>query len=86
MDQLRQGIGLQAFGNRNPVIEYKMTGYDMFNEMTEAIEEDTVRLLLHVQIEQKIEREQVAKVTGTNKDDSVAKAPVRRETKKIQRK
>ena len=85
MDQLRQGIGLQAFGNRNPVIEYKMTGYDMFNEMTEAIEEDTVRLLLHVQIEQKIEREQVAKVTGTNKDDSVAKAPVRRETKKIQR-
>ena len=50
MDQLRQGIGLQAFGNRNPVIEYKMTGYDMFNEMTEAIEEDTVRLLLHVQI------------------------------------
>ena len=85
MDQLRQGIGLQAFGNRNPVVEYKMAGFDMFDEMTAAIEEDTVRLLMNVKIEQKIEREQVAKVTGTNKDASLAKAPVRRDTKKIQR-
>ena len=85
MDQLRQGIGLQAFGNRNPVIEYKMAGFDMFDAMTAAISEDTIRLLLHVKVEQKIEREQVAKATGTNKDDSVAKAPIKRETKKIQR-
>ena len=85
MDQLRQGIGLQSYGNRNPVIEYKMAGFDMFDEMTAAIEEDTVKLLMHVRIEQKIEREEVAKVTGTNKDDSLAKAPVRRENKKIQR-
>ena len=85
MDQLRQGIGLQAYGNRNPVVEYKMIGFDMFDAMTAAIEEDTVRLLLHVKIEQKIEREQVAKVTGTNKDTSLAKTPVKRDTKKIQR-
>ncbi len=85
MDQLRQGIGLQAFGNRNPVVEYKMAGFDMFEAMTSAIEEDTIRLLLHVKVEQKIEREEVAKVTGTNKDDSAGKTPVRRETKKIQR-
>ena len=85
MDQLRQGIGLQAFGQRNPVVEYKMAGFDMFDAMTSAIEEDTVRLLLHVKIEQKVEREEVAKVTGTNKDDSVSKGPVKRETKKIQR-
>ncbi len=85
MDQLRQGIGLQAFGNRNPVIEYKMAGFDMFDEMTAAIEEDTVKLLLHVRIEEKIEREEVAKVTGTNKDESLAKVPVRRDSKKIQR-
>ena len=85
MDQLRQGIGLQAFGNRNPVVEYKMAGFDMFDAMTAAISEDTVRLLLHVKVEQKIEREQVAKATGTNKDDSAVKAPIRRESKKIQR-
>ena len=85
MDQLRQGIGLQAFGQRNPVVEYKMAGFDMFDAMTSAIEEDTIRLLLHVKIEQKVEREEVAKVTGTNKDDSVSKGPVKRETKKIQR-
>ena len=83
MDQLRQGIGLQAYGQRNPVVEYKMAGFDMFDEMTSAIEEDTVRLLLHIKVEQKIEREEVAKATGTNKDDSVAKAPVKRENKKI---
>ena len=85
MDQMRQGIGLQAFGNRNPVVEYKMAGYDMFDALTNSIQEDTVKLLLHVRVEQKIEREEVAKVTGTNKDDSLAKAPVKRDAKKIQR-
>ncbi len=83
MDQLRQGIGLQAYGQKDPLVEYKMSGYDMFDEMTQNIREDTVRLLLRVKIEQKVEREQVAKVTGTNKDDTVAKGPVRRETAKI---
>ena len=84
MDQLRQGIGLQAYGQRDPVIEYKFQGFDMFQEMTDAISEDTVRSLLHVKIEQKVEREQVAKVTGTNKDESAVKAPKKREGKKIQ--
>ncbi len=83
MDQLRTGIGLQAYGQRDPVIEYKMTGFDMFNEMTEAIKEDTVKLLLHVKVEQKVEREQVAKVTGTNKDESATRAPKKREKAKI---
>ncbi len=83
MDQLRQGIGLQAYGQRDPVIEYKISGYEMFDEMTENIREDTVRLLLRVKLEQKVEREQVAKVTGTNKDDSGSKAPKKRENTKI---
>lgn len=83
MDQLRQGIGLQAYGQRDPLIEYKFSGFDMFDEMTEAISEDTIKALMHVRIEQKVEREQVAKVTGTNKDESV-KGPVRRTAKKIQ--
>ena len=83
MDQLRQGIGLQAYGQRDPLVEYKMSGYDMFEEMEENICEDTVKLLFHVKIEQKVEREQVAKVTGTNKDDSAAKVPVKRETVKV---
>ena len=83
MDQLRQGIGLQAYGQRDPKVEYKMTAYDMFNEMTAAIQQDTIRLLYHVRIEQKVEREQVAKVTGTNKDDSGPKKPVQRVEKKI---
>lgn len=82
MDQLRQGIGLQAYGQRDPLVEYKMSGYDMFESMTDAIQEDTVRLLMHVRLEQKVEREQVAKVTGTNKDDTSVKAPVKREAKK----
>ena len=82
MDQLRQGIGLQAYGQRDPLVEYKMSGYDMFESMTDTIREDTVRLLMHVRLEQKVEREQVAKVTGTNKDDTSAKAPVKREVKK----
>jgi len=83
MDQLRQGIGLQSYGQRDPVVEYKLTGFDMFNSMIDSIQEDTVRLLFHVKVEEKVEREQVAKVTGTNKDDSVAKAPKKRETKKV---
>ena len=74
MDQLRQGIGLQAYGQRDPLVEYKMAGFDMFDEMIAGIQEDTIRLLYHVQVEQKVEREQVAKVTGTNKDESAAKA------------
>ena len=83
MDQLRQGIGLQAYGQRDPKIEYKMLGYDMFGDMTNAITEDTVRTLFHVKIEQKVEREQVAKVTGTNKDDSAVRAPKKRADKKV---
>ncbi len=83
MDQLRQGIGLQAYGQRDPVIEYKISGHEMFDEMTENIREDTVRLLLRVKLEQKVEREQVAKVTGTNKDDSGPKAPKKRENIKV---
>ena len=81
MDQLRQGVGLQAYGQRDPLVEYKMNGYDMFDAMTANIKEDTVRLLLHVKVEQKVEREEVAKVTGTNKDDSVQKGPVKKEAK-----
>jgi len=85
MAQLRQGIGLQAYGQKDPVVEYKYAGYDMFQDMTNAIKEDTTRLLLHVRVEQKIEREQVAKATGTNKDDTVAKGPVKRKEAKIGR-
>ena len=84
MDDLRQGIGLRAYGNVKPVDEYKRAGFDMFDEMTASIQEDTIRLLYHVKIEQKVEREQVAKATGTNKDESVAKAPKKRTSKKIQ--
>ncbi len=83
MEQLRQGIGLQAYGQRDPLVEYKMSGYDMFDEMTQNIKEETVRLLFHIKVEQKVEREQVAKVTGTNKDDSVQKGPVKRDNAKI---
>ncbi len=83
MEQLRQGIGLQAYGQRDPLVEYKMSGYDMFDEMTQNIKEETVRMLLHIKVEQKVEREQVAKVTGTNKDDSLAKAPAKRANVKV---
>ncbi len=83
MDQLRQGIGLQAYGQRDPKLEYKLAGYEMFDEMTKNIEEDTVRLLFHVHIEEKVEREQVAKVTGTNKDDTAVKAPIKRMEAKV---
>jgi len=84
MDQLRQGIGLQAYGQRDPIVEYKMSGYEMFEEMTQNIKEETVRLLFHVKVEQKVEREQVAKVTGTNKDGGDApKAPAKRIESKV---
>ena len=83
MDQLRQGIGLQAYGQRDPLVEYKMSGFDMFDEMTAAIQEDTVKLLFHVKVEQKVEREEVAKVTGTNKDDTAKAAPKKRASEKV---
>ncbi|MBD5445559.1 MAG: preprotein translocase subunit SecA [Lachnospiraceae bacterium] len=83
MDQLRQGVGLQAYGQRDPLVEYKLSGYEMFDEMTQNIKEETVRMLFHVRIEQKVEREQVAKVTGTNKDDTVPKGPVKRAEAKV---
>ena len=83
MDQPRQGIGLQAFAQRDPLVEYKLSGYEMFSAMTSSIQEETVRILLHVRVEEKAEREQVAKVTGTNKDTSLARAPKRRESEKI---
>ena len=83
MDQLRQGIGLQAYGQKDPLVEYKMSAYEMFDAMSAAIQEDTLKLLYHVSMEQKVEREEVAKVTGTNKDDSVQNAPQKREEKKI---
>ena len=83
MQELRQGIGLQAYGQRDPLVEYKMNGYEMFDEMTQNIKEETVRLLFHIKIEQKVEREQVAQVTGTNKDVSLAKAPTKRAAAKV---
>ncbi|MBR0149611.1 MAG: preprotein translocase subunit SecA [Lachnospiraceae bacterium] len=83
MDQLRQGIGLQAFGQRDPVVEYKMSGFEMFNAMIESVRQETVQVLFHVKVEQKVEREEVAKVTGTNKDESVKRAPKKRESVKI---
>jgi preprotein translocase, secA subunit len=83
MEQLRQGIGLAAYGQRDPLVEYKMNAYDMFDEMTAGITEDTVRILYHVRVEQKVEREPAAKVIGTNKDDSATKAPTKNEEEKI---
>ena len=83
MEQLRQGIGLQSYAQKDPLVEYKLLGYEMFGEMTEGITEDTVRTLFHVSVEKKVEREEVAKVTGTNKDDSLARAPKKREERKV---
>ena len=83
MEILRQGIGLAAYGQRDPVVEYKMSAFEMFNNMITSIQEDTLRMLYHVHVEQKIEREQVAKVTGTNKDDSAGKKPVQRKEIKV---
>ena len=83
MDQLRQGIGLQAYGQRNPVDEYKMISYDMMDAMNDSVKNDTIQMLYRIRIEKKVEREEVAKVTGTNKDDSAKRGPVRRSAKKI---
>ncbi len=83
MDQLRQGIGLQAYGQKDPLVEYKMSGYEMFEEMSANIQADTLKMLFHVRVEEKVEREEVAKVTGTNKDESLAKAPKKRSEEKI---
>ena len=83
MDQLREGIGLQAYGQRDPVVEYKVNAYEMFDSMTAAIREETVRILMHIRVEQKVEREPAAKVTGTNRDESAAPAPKRRAAQKI---
>ena len=83
MQQLQQGIHLVGYGQKDPLVEYKMSGFDMFDAMTDGIREETVRLIMHVRVEQKLEREQVAKVTGTNKDDTSVKAPVKRESEKI---
>ena len=83
MEQLRQGIGLQAYGQRDPLVEYKMDAYDMFEEMTKAITEETIRILYHIKVEQKVEREPAAKATGTNRDDTSARVPVRKTVRKI---
>ena len=83
MDQLRQGIGLQAYGQRDPKVEYKMQAYEMFDSMIASIQEATLRLLYHVRLEHKVEREQVAQVTGTNKDETGPKKPVQRAEKKV---
>ncbi len=83
MEQMRQGIGLQAYGQKDPIVEYKMAGYEMFDEMTQNIREETVRILFHARVEQKVEREQVGKVTGTNRDETVARAPKMRQTAKV---
>ncbi len=83
MEQLRQSIGLQAYGQRDPLVEYRFAGYDMFDEMTQGISEDTVQALMHIRIQQTVEREEVAKVTGTNKDDSAVKQPTRRKEGKV---
>jgi len=85
MTQLRQGITLQAYGSRNPVVEYKFAGYDMFNAMKDAIREDTAKMVLHVKIQQKVEREELVKVTGTNRDATANKGPVKRDSAKIGR-
>jgi len=83
MDQLRQGIGLQAYGHKDPIVEYKISGYEMFEEMTQNIKEETIRALFHARVEQSVQREQVAKVTGTNKDGMVMKAPVKNNDDKV---
>ena len=83
MDALREGIGLQAYGQRDPVVEYKMQGYEMYEAMMAAVQEETVRILFHIRVEQKVEREPAAKVTGTNKDTSLASAPKKRAEQKI---
>ena len=83
MDELKNGIGLRAYGQKDPVVQYRLEGFDMFDDMIANIQEDTVRLLYHVKIEQKVEREQVAKVTGTNKDETATNTPKKRTAAKV---
>lgn len=85
MDQLREGIGMQAYGQRDPVVEYRLVGFDMFNDMIKSIEEETAGALFHVQIEQKIEREEAPKITGTNKDIDGPRTPYVRKGAKVGR-
>ena len=87
MEQLRQGIGLQGYGNRDPVVEYKLAGFDMFNDMIASIKEETASIMFHIKLkpQEEVKREQVAKETGTNKDDTVKKEPTKRKAKKIGR-
>lgn len=83
MDILRDGIGLQAYGQKDPLVEYKIAGYEMFQEMMRSIQEETVRVLYQIKLEQKVEREQVAKPLATNRDESAVRAPKMREGRKI---
>lgn len=83
MEQLKQGIGLMAYGQRDPAVEYKIQGFEMFNDMIEGIKVETVKTLYHIQVEQKVEREEVAEVTGTNKDDTGVSKTKHRESEKI---
>jgi preprotein translocase subunit SecA len=85
MQELRQGIGLRAYGQSDPVVEYKREGYDMFEEMISAIQEETLRRLFTVRIKTNEEpkRERVAKVTGESggSDQTVKKQPVKKTVK-----
>ena len=84
MEQLKEGIGLMAYGQKDPAVEYKIQGFEMFGFMISNIKIDTVKTLYHIQVEQNVERKEVAKVTGTNKDDdSGVKKPKQREEAKV---
>ncbi len=83
MTQLREGIGLVTYGQKDPLVEYKTAGYEMFEDMAASIKEETIRVLYHIQVQQKIEREPAAKITGTNRDDTAVRAPKKREIRKI---
>ena len=84
MDQLRQSISLQAYAQKDPVVEYRYAGIQMFDEMIAAISKDIVMIMLHIRKKPEVERKQEVKVTGTNKDDSGPKKPVQRKNKKVQ--
>ena len=84
MDQLRQSISLQAYAQKDPVVEYRYAGIEMFEEMIAAISKDIVMIMLHIRKKPEVERKQEVKVTGTNKDDSGPKKPVQRKNKKVQ--
>ena len=85
MDQMRQGIGLHAYAQRDPLIEYKFAAYDMFEEMSNHIQEDTLKILYRVRIETEAKREEVQKPMFTNKDTSGVKQPKKRAEEKIGR-